>query len=1022
MLPSAMGSAGSSSSTLSSSTVPASSGLVGSSSPITTEEPKHSSSSSSSTILVSPTVPETVVLSGSVTLEQLKRYSNMKTIKRLHVAGNVVITQGDTAEARKAFDDILHNNPITHLTIAPCEQLIPTDKSPDAILTRLSRTLTHLKFEGDWDVTSKFLKAILEAAPDSTHLLDLDLHPERNRDSFFASVAQALTTASIPIPGEEKVNNCKKLRELCHNYMQAPSNNWVREAMNRSKTENSEHADYETCLMKLQHTQQEMKEGKADNLATLGRPHIEGRMLCQTLGIKMHVINWKDEGSKAVAEHWLIDSTGARQVEEKTINQDDKKLIHLTSYHNCYASITQSIPKKIIGPMMPMPTPPNPMVKASLFHRMMTQLVNIGKRTIQINQASEYWRQQALAHYTAQNADYTPSSAITQLDNAANYNFKLTLATRKVVENAKLVHDDPEKRRHFYRGLARAFHDLFDVSKNREFLEHKASFLGDNRIEALATLLNSHISAMIVDMHAEIISNTAPTLSSRHSAHDELEAYLTELLETGPAELPPKKVLEKFLTHLEGLLSAITKKLQQAQQQKLDAEQEIKHAEAQIASAEQEITHAELYITNARREVGAPKRIGPEQEIKDSEKRVQRAKQDISEVQQKIQQLEIQGQIKQVVESVKQKIASATLKLNTAQRDIALQRQHIESAKQKIAQAQQKIARANAILSKFSMVIMHYFNQAFSQQAYQQAALPQKIEQITEIAKQLADFQEKMAAYSGLMKFNFGQYDHLADDSNFTSLLDLFQEKLLTRLAALGELSEGSLPSHYNNSQESPILIAPLLQAIKTKQPQEQKKTAAAMESALFRAYQLDLVKLYNYITSDNEHKSVPSDLVVGRILNSTKYGELHDIIHTKMSGPSFHPKSTSHPRDELNILKNRIASMKTECHNLASEEARNNAMAAAAKKTGSQPHPSTASSAPLPHWPDNSTSFRSIAPSPDNTRGHGAAPLTSRGEVSLQPMTNPAKVAAASFSSSSTTLTSIGSRGPSAAPTKRAP
>lgn len=165
-------------------------------------------------------------------------------------------------------------------------------------------------------------------------------------DCFFDSVAQGLHAAGISISKDEGVNPCKKVRLLCDDYVRAknklpPADNWVKKAI--AEDAKAKGQDYQTYIAALQFTQQEMEEEKKkvafNGLATWGKPHIEGRILCETLGIKIHLINFVEHEGRLITTHKLIDATGVKDIAETDIKPDGSKYIHLANYCNHYVPL-----------------------------------------------------------------------------------------------------------------------------------------------------------------------------------------------------------------------------------------------------------------------------------------------------------------------------------------------------------------------------------------------------------------------------------------------------------------------------------------------------------------------------------------------------------------------------------------------------------------------------------------------------------------------------------------------------------
>jgi len=86
--------------------------------------------------------------------------------------------------------------------------------------------------------------------------------------------------------------------------------------------------------------------------AIWGRPEIEGRMLCQIYGIKLHVIENFHSSGQEVIGHQLVDSSGSRSLDEQSSLYNDPQIIHILNEGSChFVPIIRktSEPKKPIG-------------------------------------------------------------------------------------------------------------------------------------------------------------------------------------------------------------------------------------------------------------------------------------------------------------------------------------------------------------------------------------------------------------------------------------------------------------------------------------------------------------------------------------------------------------------------------------------------------------------------------------------------------------------------------------------------
>ena len=107
-------------------------------------------------------------------------------------------------------------------------------------------------------------------------------------------------------------------------------------------------ADYSTCLEIGQYTYNELAEmDKLERLgaAVYGRQHIEGKIICEKLNVKLHVLEIEEHKlddedgrglqNKLIVTHQLVDSKESKSVNENFFDStiyDDKNYIHLALY------------------------------------------------------------------------------------------------------------------------------------------------------------------------------------------------------------------------------------------------------------------------------------------------------------------------------------------------------------------------------------------------------------------------------------------------------------------------------------------------------------------------------------------------------------------------------------------------------------------------------------------------------------------------------------------------------------------
>jgi len=85
--------------------------------------------------------------------------------------------------------------------------------------------------------------------------------------------------------------------------------------------------------------------------AIWGRPEIEGRMLCEIYGIKLHIIENFHSSGQDVIGHQLVDSSGSRSVDEHSSLYNDPQIIHILNEGLCHFTpiiCKTSVPNKPI--------------------------------------------------------------------------------------------------------------------------------------------------------------------------------------------------------------------------------------------------------------------------------------------------------------------------------------------------------------------------------------------------------------------------------------------------------------------------------------------------------------------------------------------------------------------------------------------------------------------------------------------------------------------------------------------------
>jgi ankyrin repeat protein len=108
------------------------------------------------------------------------------------------------------------------------------------------------------------------------------------------------------------------------------------DAVARGYASNSrhEHSQFESYLAHIQLTAEERADSNL--VAVWGRPDIEGRMLCQKYGIKLHVIEKLNADSQELTGCQLVGSSGSVAVEEHSSLYSEPQMIHILNEGQCH--------------------------------------------------------------------------------------------------------------------------------------------------------------------------------------------------------------------------------------------------------------------------------------------------------------------------------------------------------------------------------------------------------------------------------------------------------------------------------------------------------------------------------------------------------------------------------------------------------------------------------------------------------------------------------------------------------------
>jgi hypothetical protein len=134
-------------------------------------------------------------------------------------------------------------------------------------------------------------------------------------DSFFETMAQGMNFLSIPYVGPFDV---KSLRQACFECAK-DHQDWhpviIEDAVEgRYATSSGQQEDFNSYLVRIQLTAEEMSVLEIASPAISGRPNIEGRMLCQKYDIKLHIIEKHTTDHEEIFLHKLVDDVGSRYI------------------------------------------------------------------------------------------------------------------------------------------------------------------------------------------------------------------------------------------------------------------------------------------------------------------------------------------------------------------------------------------------------------------------------------------------------------------------------------------------------------------------------------------------------------------------------------------------------------------------------------------------------------------------------------------------------------------------------------
>ncbi|MEW9824491.1 MAG: hypothetical protein AB2992_04875 [Candidatus Symbiodolus clandestinus] len=170
---------------------------------------------------------------------------------------------------------------------------------------------------------------------------------------FFDSLAQGMNKLSIPGPGG--LFTVKLLRQTCYEY--AKNNSAAVYQTDKTWSQvisedadgggyvvygNNESGNFDSYLVGIQLTTTQEVKGRSP---IWGRPEIEGRMLCNKFGIKLHVVEKQTVEDEVITVHQLIDRTGSKSIDDSetaTLYRNDKVLHILNEGRDHFVPILHS--------------------------------------------------------------------------------------------------------------------------------------------------------------------------------------------------------------------------------------------------------------------------------------------------------------------------------------------------------------------------------------------------------------------------------------------------------------------------------------------------------------------------------------------------------------------------------------------------------------------------------------------------------------------------------------------------------
>lgn len=154
-------------------------------------------------------------------------------------------------------------------------------------------------------------------------------------DCFFDSVAQALVASNIAIPGDSGMDPHKKLRVLCRTQVIEARKNSKESWLADLITKDGDNLDQYILNIRFtaQEIEREFKAGRTQcSTAIWGRSHIEGRIICAALSVKIHLLELQEVDGQLIPIHQLVDATSSKTIDEADVNYQDKQVMHIAGY------------------------------------------------------------------------------------------------------------------------------------------------------------------------------------------------------------------------------------------------------------------------------------------------------------------------------------------------------------------------------------------------------------------------------------------------------------------------------------------------------------------------------------------------------------------------------------------------------------------------------------------------------------------------------------------------------------------